>query len=82
MNQAKVMGILRHTLTFLGGVLITQGVIDESLFTELFGAIMTLVGGVWSVVDKKTVEAVEEAVEDVKEKVEEVKAKVTRRRKK
>jgi hypothetical protein len=51
--KEKTLGIIRHALTFIGGVLVTQGVLDDALFMELFGAVMTLVGGVWSVIDKK-----------------------------
>jgi len=57
----KSLGIIRHALTFLGGVLVTQGVIDDAVFTELFGAAMTLIGGVWSVVDKNKAKAEAEA---------------------
>ena len=55
--KEKTLGIIRHGLTFLGGVLVTQGVLDDALFMELFGAVMTLIGGVWSVIDKKKAEA-------------------------
>lgn len=48
----KILGIIRHGLTFLGGVLVTQGVMDDAMFVELFGAAMTLIGGIWSVIDK------------------------------
>lgn len=54
--KEKTLGIIRHALTFLGGVLVTQGVIDDSLFAELFGASMTIIGGVWSVIDKNKAE--------------------------
>lgn len=54
--KEKTLGIIRHGLTFLGGVLVTQGVLDDALFMELFGAVMTLIGGVWSVIDKKKAE--------------------------
>jgi hypothetical protein len=54
----KALGLIRHGLTFLGGVLVTQGVIDSELFLELSGAAMTLIGGIWSVIDKN--KAVEE----------------------
>lgn len=54
--KQKTLGIIRHALTFLGGVLVTQGVIDDALFAELFGAAMTIIGGVWSVVDKAKTE--------------------------
>jgi hypothetical protein len=55
--KEKTLGIIRHALTFVGGVLVTQGVLDDALFMELFGAVMTLVGGVWSVIDKNKAEA-------------------------
>ena len=55
----KLLGIIRHGLTFLGGVLVTQGVLDDALFAELFGAAMTLIGGVWSVIDKNKTETTE-----------------------
>ena len=55
--KEKTLGIIRHALTVVGGVLVTQGVLDDALFMELFGAVMTLVGGVWSVVDKAKPEA-------------------------
>jgi hypothetical protein len=58
--KEKTLGIVRHALTFVGGVLVTQGVLDDAMFMELFGAVMTLVGGVWSVIDK-TKTATEEA---------------------
>ena len=55
--KEKTLGIIRHALTFVGGVLVTQGVLDDALFMELFGAVMTLVGGVWSVIDKNKAKA-------------------------
>ena len=55
----KLLGIIRHGLTFVGGVLVTQGVIDDALFAELFGAAMTLIGGVWSIIDKNKTETTE-----------------------
>ncbi len=54
--KEKTLGIVRHALTFLGGVLVTQGVIDDALFAELFGAAMTIIGGIWSVIDKTKAE--------------------------
>lgn len=54
MTKEKVLGIVRHALTFLGGVLVMQGVVDETIYLELSGAVITLVGGVWSIIDKKT----------------------------
>ena len=52
-TREQFLGILRHTLTFLGGILLTQGIIDTSLLGEASGAIITLAGVVWSIVSKK-----------------------------
>lgn len=53
MNKEQLLGVLRHTLTFIGGILMAKGLVDEAMFSELSGAIITLVGGVWSVLSKK-----------------------------
>lgn len=53
MGKEQLLGILRHFFTFIGGVLILQGWLDEGLVQESIGAISTLVGTVWSVLDKK-----------------------------
>jgi hypothetical protein len=52
MKKEQILGIIRHALTFAGGVLVTKGLIDEGMVTELSGAAMTLVGGIWSIIDK------------------------------
>lgn len=48
MNKEQILGFVRHVLTFGGGYLVAKGVIPESLLGEAVGAIMTLVGVVWS----------------------------------
>lgn len=53
MNKEQVLGVLRHSLTFLGGILLAKGLVDEATFIELSGALITLVGGLWSVLVKK-----------------------------
>lgn len=52
MKKEQVLGVVRHTLTFVGGVLIAKGIIDNALAQELIGATLTLIGGIWSVVSK------------------------------
>jgi hypothetical protein len=54
MKQEQVLGIIRHVLTFVGGVLITKGLVDEVIAQEVIGGVMTLVGSVWSIFSKKT----------------------------
>jgi len=53
MSKEQYLSILRHFLTFAGGVLVVQGVLDEAMWAELSGAAMTLVGGIWGVISKK-----------------------------
>jgi len=53
MTREQILGIVRHTLTFIGGVLVAKGLTNDATITELIGSIMTLVGAVWSVVKNK-----------------------------
>lgn len=52
MNKEKVLGIIRHTLTFVGGFLVMKGFADETMVTEIVGSVIALVGAVWSVIVK------------------------------
>ena len=53
MNKEQVLGIIRHTLTFVGGILIIKGLAAEGMVNEAIGAVMTAVGAVWSVIKNK-----------------------------
>lgn len=46
MSKVQILGIIRHVLTFVGGVLLTKGLIDEQMWSEITGSLITLVGGV------------------------------------
>lgn len=52
MNKDQVLGIIRHALTFVGGILVTKGLIDAGMVTEIVGGAVTLVGAVWSFLAK------------------------------
>jgi hypothetical protein len=52
LTKDQLIGILRHTLTFVGGILITKGLIDEATATEIIGGVITLTGTIWSVIAK------------------------------
>jgi hypothetical protein len=53
MNKDQILGVLRHILTFAGGILVFRGVLEDSLLQELVGGIVSLTGTVWSVISKK-----------------------------
>jgi hypothetical protein len=48
MNKDQKMGVIRHVLTFVGGIFLAKGVIDESTLTDVIASIMVLVGTAWS----------------------------------
>jgi hypothetical protein len=52
MKQEQVLGVARHILTFVGGILVMKGVVDDQTITELIGGVITFAGVVWSFVDK------------------------------
>lgn len=52
LSKEQFLGIVRHVLTFVGGFLVMQGLVDEAMATEISGAVVTLAGGIWSIIDK------------------------------
>lgn len=56
MKKPQVLGIIRHALTFIGGLLVMQGIVDDAVIAELSGALMTVIGGIWSIIDKSSQE--------------------------
>lgn len=48
-----VLGIIRHVLTTLGGGLVTNGTITDSMLETGVGAVLTLIAIGWSIFDKK-----------------------------
>lgn len=53
MNKDQVLGLVRHILTFGGGILVTKGLASDAMSTELIGSLISIVGIVWSIVSKK-----------------------------
>ncbi len=52
LNKDKILGLIRHTLTFVGAVYVTKGIIDESLLEDIIGGTITLSSAIWSVIAK------------------------------
>lgn len=73
MTQDKIMGLIRHILTFVGGILVMKGYISETLWLEVISGIMTITGLVWSVIDKIIAES---KLEDLKNDNEVMKARI------
>jgi len=54
LSKDQIFGIIRHTLTFVGGFLVMKGLVDETMVTEIVGGVMGLAGTIWSYIEKKT----------------------------
>ena len=53
MTKEQVVGVIRHVITFVGGILVVKGVVDDAMVQEVLGGVLALVGTVWSIVEKK-----------------------------
>jgi hypothetical protein len=47
LTKEQILGIVRHALTFIGGIVVMKGLVDETMVTEIIGGVMTVVGAVW-----------------------------------
>lgn len=55
MSKEAVLGVIRHVLTFGGGFATQNGLASSDDITAIVGAVVTIVGVVWSVIQKKGV---------------------------
>ncbi len=53
MNKDTILAIIRHLLTFGGGLLSAKGLTDSGEVEAASGALITLVGVVWSIFEKR-----------------------------
>lgn len=53
MKKDAFLSLLRHALTYLGGIATTHGVITDSTVQELIGPILTIAGIAWGVIDEQ-----------------------------
>lgn len=53
MNYEMVMGLVRHLLTFGGGIVIAKGWADEATVTQIVAGAVALGGVIWSFLSKK-----------------------------
>jgi hypothetical protein len=47
-----ILGLVRHLLTFGGGFGVAEGLASQDDMTALVSAVITVVGGVWSIIEK------------------------------
>lgn len=54
MDTEVWLGWIRHVFTAIGGALVLKGYTDEASMQEVVGAVMTLLGFIWSWKSKQT----------------------------
>jgi len=47
-----ILSILRHALTFGGGILVAKGIVTDAASADIIGALCTLVGVAWGAIDE------------------------------
>ena len=52
-RREEIEGIIRHALTFVGGILVLKGILDDGMVNEIVGGALSVVGVVWSIMDKR-----------------------------
>ena len=52
-TKEQILGFIRHALTLAGGALVANGYFNDAELLEAVGAASTLIGFVWSYIDKK-----------------------------
>lgn len=55
MDKDMIIALVRHSLTFIGGLLIMKGIIDENTLQEVIGSAISLTSAIWMVVNKKKI---------------------------
>ena len=54
MDSTQITGIIRHAMTFLGGLAVARGLVDAGTAEQIAGAVVTLIGVAWSIYAKRT----------------------------
>jgi uncharacterized membrane protein len=53
MTKEKWYSVIRHTLTFAGGILVIKGTIDGNVAEQVIASVMSIFGVLWGIQDKK-----------------------------
>ena len=53
MTKEQIQGLVRHALTFIGGIVVMKGLATDAVVQELIGTALTIFGLVWSIASKQ-----------------------------
>lgn len=54
LSKEVAFALCRHLLTAVGSIAVAKGVVDASSVDAVVGGVMTIMGVIWSVWDKKS----------------------------
>jgi hypothetical protein len=54
-RKKELMGIVRHLLTFVGGIIMMMGIGSSEIIVEMVGSAVALSGLVWSIIEKNKI---------------------------
>ena len=52
LNPDQLLGIIRHSLSIIGGVLIALGYASEGIVETIIGSVIALTSAIWSIRSK------------------------------
>jgi TRAP-type C4-dicarboxylate transport system permease large subunit len=65
--QERILNIVQHILTIIGGILATRGLIDDVLWQTISGSTIALSSSIWSLIifikKNKKIKELEEEIE-------------------
>lgn len=53
LNTGMILGLVRHGLTLAGGYLVSKGHLDIEAAETISGALLAIIGSLWSIKSKK-----------------------------
>jgi hypothetical protein len=58
LTKIQLLGLVRHTLTFVGGIFVAYGTLTSEELVSLIGSASTLTGVIWSIINKRPLDEV------------------------
>jgi hypothetical protein len=64
LTKPQLLGLVRHALSFIGGILIAYSIINPGVMAVLLGSASTITSVIWSIIQKKPLKEIVEQVLD------------------
>jgi hypothetical protein len=54
LTKEQTLGLIRHTLTFVGGIVLSNGLVDQATIDVIVGSVITFTGAIWNIIAKRS----------------------------